>query len=238
MAVAASFYYCFKKGRPYSDDKAASPTAAFDYILYLGCAFIGIEFGTIEAQFHLLERFWDYYLLASACLFLFLAYRFDNRFVLSMAVINLGGWVGLRLEHLHIGLLSVKTRAILYAALLVAMGKWLERRRIKPHFTDTYLLFGLHLLFWTLLADVGPHGFACLEFPLLAALSAGVVYYAYGRRRFDYFLYAVVYGYIGLSAGVTHELHEFTLTALYFIASATAVVVAVFRFRRSLEQSS
>ena len=42
---------------------------------------------------------WDLYLLATALLFFFLAYRFDNRFVLSLALSSLAGWFGLKISH-------------------------------------------------------------------------------------------------------------------------------------------
>jgi hypothetical protein len=134
-------------------------------------------------------------------------------------------------------MLDVRYQAMLFAACLIALGKTLEDRKVKAHFTDTYLLFGLHLLFWSLLADVFPKGFACLQFPVLAALAVFAVNYSLKRRRFDYFLYSVVYGYLGFSAGVLHQMPDASLGSLYVLVSSVAVIVTVFRMRRSLEQS-
>jgi len=53
----------------------------------------------VEKRFHVLSGQWDLYLLASAGLFFFLAYRFDNRFVLSLALSSLAGWFGLTISH-------------------------------------------------------------------------------------------------------------------------------------------
>jgi len=237
-AVAAAFYYCFRKGRPFSHSKAESPFAAFDYILFLGCAFLGIEFGYIESHFHLLKNFWDYYLLASACFFFFLAYRFDNRLVLAMAIINLGGWMGLRLNHFGLGLDTLKWPAIIYAALLAAAGEALRRTRLKEHFTDAYFTFALNIACVALLAGVLKDGFACPEFLLLAALTAAVIYCALERKRFDYFLYAVVYGYIGFSSGIIRLLGGASAVALYLLVSAAAVMFLIFQCRRILEQKT
>ncbi|HAH05321.1 MAG TPA: hypothetical protein DCM05_02170 [Elusimicrobia bacterium] len=234
LAVAACYGYCFKKAGPYSEGKTGSPTAGFDYVLYLGCAFLGLAFGYAEAKFQLLDRYWDFYLLGSGCLFFALAYRFDNRFVLSMAILNLAGWLGVRLKHFE--MLDVRTQAMLFAAALIALGKFLEDRKVKAHFTDTYLLFGLHLLFWSLLADVFPKGFACWQFPVLAALTVFALNYSFKRRRFDYFLYSTVYGYLGFSSGVVHHISDSSAVSLYVLVSSVAVIVTVFRMRRSLEQ--
>ncbi len=63
-------------------------------MLYLGSLTWSVELGYIESRFHLLSGQWDLYLLATAVLFFFLAYRFDNRFVLSLALSSLAGWFG------------------------------------------------------------------------------------------------------------------------------------------------
>src|SRR5207244_6671969 len=82
--LVGCFYYCFSRAPSYSSLHVESPTLAFDYVLYLGCLTFGLELGYVESQFHLMQGQWDYYLLISAALFFVLAYRFDNRFVLSL----------------------------------------------------------------------------------------------------------------------------------------------------------
>jgi hypothetical protein len=59
----------------------------------------GVELAYLENRFHLLSGQWDLYLLATALLFFFLAYRFDNRFVLSLALSSLAEWFGLTVSH-------------------------------------------------------------------------------------------------------------------------------------------
>ena len=60
-----------------------SPNIAFDYVLYAGCLVFGLEIAYLESRFHLLNDNSDLYLLGSALMFFALAYRFDNRLVLS-----------------------------------------------------------------------------------------------------------------------------------------------------------
>ncbi len=77
--LATCFWYCFSR---------APANLVFDYVLYLGSLTWSVELAYIENRFHPLSGQWDLYLhWQTAGLFFFLAYRFDNRFVLSPRVI-------------------------------------------------------------------------------------------------------------------------------------------------------
>src|SRR4051812_21078593 len=92
IILATSFWYCFSRALAWSAGETAAPTSIFDYVLYLGCLVWCIELAYLERRFHVLSSQWDVYLLATAVLFFLLAYRFDNRFVLSLALSSLAGW--------------------------------------------------------------------------------------------------------------------------------------------------
>src|SRR6185369_5661512 len=81
--LAGCFWYCFSRAPAWSAAEVPSPSLVFDYVLYLGSLTWSVELAYIEKRFHLLSGQWDLYLLATAGLYFFLAYRFDNRFVLS-----------------------------------------------------------------------------------------------------------------------------------------------------------
>ncbi len=97
--LAACFWYCFSRAPAWSPAETPAPSPIFDYVLYLGSLVWSIELAYLENRFHLLSGQWDFYLLATAGLFFFLAYRFDNRFVLSLALSSLAGWFGLTISH-------------------------------------------------------------------------------------------------------------------------------------------
>src|SRR5580692_10880213 len=92
--LAGCLWYCFSRAPPWSPGETPSPTLVLDYVLYLGSLIWSAELAYIENKFHLLSGQWDFYLLATAGLLFFLAYRFDNRFVLSLALSSLAGWFG------------------------------------------------------------------------------------------------------------------------------------------------
>lgn len=243
-AFAASMYYCFTRGRPYAPDRVESPTPAFDYILYLGCAFLGILFGYLETHFHVLAQNWDYYMLGCAALFFWLAYRFDNRLVLAMGLMNLGAWFGVRFSHFDLPYFGLRARSLIFGSVVLLAGWWLENaERIKAHFADTYYNVGLHVLFWALLWGLFDYGVLSVYTVLVAALTAASINYALRRRSFQYFLYGVAYGYIGLSycllkIVVFNVFLEAGFYSLYFLLSSTAIMVLIFKYRRRLEQDA
>ena len=123
--------------------------------LYLGSLIWSVELAYIENRFHMLSGQWDLYLLATAGLFFFLAYRFDNRFVLSLALSSLAGWFGLTISHWpsHQDA-AYRQYAILYSLMVGGAGAILQRRGLKPHFFGTYLNIAANVLFWALLSGV------------------------------------------------------------------------------------
>src|SRR5579862_75718 len=77
--LAACFWYCFSRAPTWSPAETPAPSLIFDYVLYLGSLTWSVELGYLENRFHVLSGQSDLYLLATAALFFFLAYRFDNQ---------------------------------------------------------------------------------------------------------------------------------------------------------------
>src|SRR5579871_732705 len=152
------FWYCFSRAAPWSRTEVQSPGLVFDYVLYLGSMAWSVELSYIETRFHLLSGQWDDYLLATAGLFFFLAYRFDNRFVLSLALSALAGWFGLTISHWpsHEDA-TYRLYAVVYSQVIGAGGAAANRLGVKPHFLGTYLNVAANVLFWALLSGVFEH---------------------------------------------------------------------------------
>src|SRR5262249_1144334 len=148
-------WYCFSRAPTWSLTETPSPTAIFDYVLYLDTLVWCIELAYLENRLHLLSGQWDFYLLATAGLFFFLAYRFDNRFVLSLALSSLAGWFGFKISHWpsHQDT-TYRECALLYCLLVAVGGVILERRDVKPHFFGTYLNVVANVLCWAMLSGV------------------------------------------------------------------------------------
>jgi len=227
-ALAGCLYYCFSRGRDYSNDRVEAPGFAFDYVLYLGCLVLGLELGYLEFRFQLLQGNWDNYLLLSACVCFVLAYRFDNRFVLSLALSTLAGWFGLRLSHFpELGGASLRTSALIYGSLVAAAGAGLFRAGVKKHFLDTYLHVAANVLFVALVSALFERRSDDLYLMGLLGLAGLAVVAGIRFRRFAYVVYGIVYGYVGISVRFLREVSSDTSILAYIAVSSTVVIVSL-----------
>ena len=229
FALSASFlgslYYCFTRGATYSNAQQQSPGFAFDYVLYFGCLMFGLELGFLEYRFHLLQDSWDHYLLLSAVVYFALAYRFDNRFVLSLALSTLAGWFGFRLFRLQWLGDSVRVHALIYSVLVAASGGWLHRVGIKKHFFETYLHVAVNVALAALLTGVFDWSASRLYVAALLALGGAAVLLGLRFTRFVFVAYGVIYTYIGISDLILHNVRGDAPIFAYFAVSATVVIV-------------
>jgi len=224
--LTACFWYCFSRGPAWSAAEIPSPSLVFDYVLYLGSLTWSVELAYVENRFHLLSGQWDLYLLATAGLFFFLAYRFDNRFVLSLALSSLAGWFGLTISHgpSHQDA-AYRQYAILYSLTAGAAGFILEHCGLKRHFFGTYLNIAANVLFWALLSGVfDRQGYAAWFFALLAACGASLAW-GLPRRQFSFVAYAAVYGYVGVSSVLVRDIHGDTAILSYFVITGVAMLI-------------
>jgi len=239
-AFAGALGYCFARGLSYSNALQEQPQFAFDYVLYFGCLVFGVELGFIEYRFHLLNDSWDHYLLLSSMLYFVLAYRFDNRFVLSLALSTLAGWFGLRLMHFGwLTTMSLRPYALGYSALVLASGAAVHRAGIKRHFFETYLHVAVNVALAALVTGIFDRD-AWPEYAAgLAALGAVTLLQGLKFERFAFVLYGIAYTYIGLSSALQRQF-TFTMrqTMAYDVASGTAVVVLLIVLARRVRRES
>jgi hypothetical protein len=237
--LAACFWYCISRAPAWSPTETQAPSPIFDYVLYLGSLVWSLELAYLENRFHVLSGQWDLYLLVTAGLFFFLAYRLDNRFVLSLALSSLAGWFGLTISHwsAHQDVVY-RQYAVLYCLLIGIGGALLQRRGLKPHFFGTYLNIVANVLFWALLSGVfNREGYGLWFLAVLIACGASLAW-GLARRQFVFVAYAAVYGYVGVSSlflrGVTGE----SAVLSYFVVSGVAMLVVVVQIGRRFGRSA
>jgi hypothetical protein len=236
--LAASFSYCFSRAPVWSVAETPAPSPILNYVLYLGSLVWSLELAYTENRFHMLSGQWDLYLLATAILYFFLAYRFDNRFVLSLALSSLAGWFGLTVSHWSAWDWSAhqddvyRRYALLYCLVVGVSGALLQRRGLKPHFFGTYLNIVANVLFWALLSGVfNRQGYGLWFLALLIACAASLAW-GLSRRQFAFVAYAAVYGYVGVSSLVLRGLDGESATLAYFVFSGVAMLVVLVQIGR------
>ncbi len=226
--LAVCSWYCFSRTPAWSREETPAPSPILDYVLYLGSLVWCVELAYLENRFHVLSGQWDFYLLASAGLFFFLAYRFDNRFVLSLALTSLAGWFGLTISRWpsHQDA-EYRQYALLYCLLVGVGGAILQRRGMKPHFFGTYLNIVANVLFWAVLSGVFERqGYGLWFLALLIACGASLAW-GLARRQFAFVAYAAVYGYVGASWMLIRGVTDATFILTYFVITAITMLVAL-----------
>src|ERR1700730_16079379 len=231
--LAACFWYCFSRAPAWVPAETPAPSPIFDYVLYLGSFVWSLELAYLENRFHLLSGQLDFYLLATARLFFFLAYRFDNRFVLSLALSSLAGWFGLTISHWSAHEEDAyRGYALLYCLLVGVGGALLQRRGLKPHFFGTYLNIVANVLFWAVLSGVfDRQGYGLWFLALVIACGASLAW-GLSRRQFVFVAYAAVYGYVGISWMLFRDVTDETFVLSYFVITAIAMLVVLLQIAR------
>ncbi len=89
------FFYSFKNKKAFSINRVTAPNSLFDYILLLACCTFIIFIGYLQFQYQLFGNRYGLATFFPLVVLFFSAYYFDHLGVLSMAIINLAGWLGI-----------------------------------------------------------------------------------------------------------------------------------------------
>ena len=229
LLMTVSFGYCFAKAPAYSNSETESPSFAFDYVLYFACLLLSATLAYLETRFAIFHG-WDTHLFIASLVFAVLAYRFDNRFVLSLALSTLAAFLGLRLSGFDtLDTDRVRIAGVLYGAFLLGVGVVLKRIAIKPHFLDVYLQLGANAMLLALMAGVFDDEAAGWGYlAALVLLSAAAVYLGIRFRRFAFVAYGTLFGYVGLSVRLLDLIGGGeTVILAYFALTGCAVLFAL-----------
>jgi hypothetical protein len=227
LLMVAAFWYCFSKGQPYSNAEIEHPSMLFDYVLYFGCLVFAATLAYLETQLNIF-RGWDTHLLAASFVYAGLAYRFDNRFVLSLALSTLAAYLGLKLEIFEdIDTNLLRFYAFGYALFVAGAGFGLHRQGIKRHFLDVYLHVSANVVLVAAVSGVLEPSIGLLYLAVLLSLAAASIYLGVHYRRFAFVAYGTVYGYAGISVRVLEAIGGVTPALAYFAVTGTGVVIAL-----------
>ena len=235
LGCAGCFAYCLRRGGGFSAELLPTPDAAYDYVLFLGCLLLGTFQGYLELRYQVLAQHWNWWLLGSGLFYLLCAHYFDNRLVLSLALSTLGAWLGVKTS-LFAGIrweAALRGNALFFGTAVVAAGAAQVRLGWKRHFLPVHLHLGVNILLAALVSGVDSRTRGLFYLVGLLAACAGSALYAQGTRRFAFLLYAVLYGYLGVTIFVLQHARWNGEGILgYFLITAAALVAALVAFHR------
>jgi hypothetical protein len=249
LLCAGCFFYCERNKPPFSFEKVNSPNAYFDYILLLGCLTLLTFITYLQVQYNV---FGDRYGLATFI-------RWSSCFiVLTILIIlacfqwpiaNLAAWMGIAVTPLRIFKANnfadaqIIFAGLLLGVLLVLMARFSTLKKLKSHFSFTYLNFGMNILFISCLAGM----FHFDSFYLLWLIPLLVLVYYFYRQAiaissFYFMLMLTLYAYVGISYVITRLLLLFdnfgttSLIMMYFIASGIYILLFLIRMNKKLKK--
>lgn len=238
IACAACFLYCFKKGKGYSNTRVEAPGMLFDYILLAGCLLLLVFIGYIQFEYNLFGNRWGLGAFIPMVLLFFCAYYFDHLGVLSLAITNLGAWLGITVTPIEIlkdnnfGEERIIYTGLILGVALTAVSFWVKYKNIKAHFSFTYKNFGMNVLMISLLSALFYfEAIYLIWFLVLMAVASFFFIDATKEKSFYFLVLTVLYSYIAVSF-VCIQLLSFTnggmwaidLGIIYFIASGIGLI--------------
>ena len=241
VAAIACLMYAFRRSPPFSWGETASPHLAADYVLLLGALLVASDLAYLERQFRFLGEDWPDHFLVVAAVYFVLAYRFDSRAVLSLALTAFAAWRGVSAgiafqTSRELAVADVRWNAIGCGLLFLAAGVVSVRLRRKPHFEPVYVTAGLLLLFGGILSGAlqGSHSSWLLWEIALGLAAAATLAIAWRLKRPLDFAIAVAALWIGglrLTGEVLDEEPLFLAAAVWSIAALVVLVRATRRIR-------
>jgi hypothetical protein len=231
-AALACLVYAFRRSPDFSWGETVSPHLAADYLLVLGALLVASGLAYIEKQFRVLGDRWPYHFLVIAAVYLLLAYRFDSRAVLSLALSAFAAWRGVsagvafKASGESAVAADMRWNAIACGALFLASGVFSVWSRRKPHFEKVYVTAGLLLLFGAILSGAleGSSSSWLLWEAALGILGAAALAIAWRLKRPLDFAIAVAALWLGLLRLTGEVLKR---EPLYLVAAAWSIVAIV-----------
>ena len=234
LAAAACLVWAWRRSVPFTWRAAASTHAAFDYVLLLGALLVATDLAYLETQVRILGPGWPWHLLVVAVFYVLLAYRFDSKMLLSLALASFAAWRGIAVSLTGASLgvgdpARLRIEALACGALFVVLGVAAAHRQWKAHFEDVYVNAGLLLVFGGLLSGVfGDKGDRWGAWLLVLFLAAGATAFVALRagRTLPLGL-AVVASWLGLQR-VIFQGSNADSGAAFLLAAASAAVALFF----------
>ncbi len=242
IGIGMCGYYIAQKSFPYSHSEVKVDHIYFDYFLILGSLLIISLFTYVQVYFDLVEQLLQVSSIITALLFFFMAYRYDNKAVLSMGITAAAAAFGLTISPVNwvsgswLPGTDLYVTGAFFGAGLLGIGQFLSKNGVKKHFSFTYFNFGLILYYCSIISFVFDSEWQ-VAIAFLLFFSAGAIsYYTWTKKAFVFFLYSSIASYIGFTYLFVKLLtmgnnEGFILLIYYFPISCIAYVMLLIKHK-------
>ena len=232
------FYFAFKNAKGYHNSEVFFENPLYDYVVLTGSLLACIFLGYANYQFALFDESYAYVSLLSAVVCFGVAYYFDNRIVLSMAITSLTAFIGISitpqsmLDNEIYSSLNLTYSGLILGILLLGWMEYSLKEKIKAHFHFVFASFAVHLTGLCLLS-----GLLSDYWFVFIPIVAGFTYYFYKLSHRIYatsiFAFMLLYSYFGFNiiGGQLLELLPFdSFYELIFVLAPFYVIASIFMF--------
>ena len=205
VAIGVEFYFIGKFAKPYSNAQVIIRLVYFDYLLIFVSLLIISLFTYVQVYFDLVELLINWTSFISAAILFFMAYRYDNRVLLSMGITALAAAVGISITPVDWTIGDWLITSDLYlismmlGALLLVVEHFTYQNGIKKHFRFTYQNFGLLLFYIGGMAAMFNGNGEWLYATLMLVVAGILTYFTWQKKEFLFFLYSNLTLYIAFT---------------------------------------
>ncbi|WP_162126859.1 DUF2157 domain-containing protein [Flavobacterium phycosphaerae] len=204
ILMVTCFYFSFKKSKGFSKTEVLFDNPMYDYLVLTGSILACIFIGYVQYQYTVFGQHFGWVSLFSAIFCFGVAYYFDNKSVLSIAITALATFIGITvtpktlLENEIYSNPQLSYYGLVLGVLLLLWMEYSSRENIKKHFHIIYLTFALNLIGMCCISGLlGNYWF------VFVVIMAVAIYYFY---RVSYqiastfiLVFSLLYGYVGLN---------------------------------------
>ena len=196
LSIGLETYYVFKKSLPYSNGVQEVGHIYFDYVLILNALLIISLFTYVQVYFDLLPMLLSYTTYITTALFLYMAYRYDSKALLSMGIAAFVSAFGLTItpinwsQSLWLPQSELFLTSVILGLFLFGAGLASIKLDVKKHFSFTYSNFGVLLYYFGLMFFLFGNDYEILAACVMCVTAALAAYYFCIQKEFVLFLYS------------------------------------------------
>jgi len=204
LGAAACFYFAFKKAPAFSWNETFFENPVFDYVVLFGMLLSGTFFGYLQYQYSPFGNSFAMAAILTSIIGFAVAYRFDNRSALSIAITALATTIGITMTPRAVMELDVFDNlpmfytGIALGLALIIWGEFSERHNVKKHFANFFYGFAQHLI-----------GISCIVgliseyWGIFAIIMAAAMLYffwkSHSAESTALFVFTILYAFIGFN---------------------------------------
>lgn len=238
------YWFVMTRSLPYTHDQVKHPIPYYDYIVLLASLLLITVLGYTQFQYEILDNAMGITTLITALIFFYTAYRFDHLGVLSLAITAFASFWSISISPMKwysgdfISESNLHVTGILFSIGMASGALVLDKRKIKQHFTFTYINISCLIFFCGSLAGLFTDEWTLIYLVLIAAGCVFAYYMARFKKSFLFVLYAFLSAYIATTYVLLDILNwdDIIFWFMYSIFSCGGFVYFIIKFKNHFKR--